>query len=100
MEIEFNKHSFNITPALRSYTAQKLDRISRHFDHIIRVIISFDKEKLDNVAEATIHVANNDLHARSISKIDMYSAIDMLIDKLNRQIIKHKEKIKNHRIEQ
>lgn len=100
MMIEFNKHSFEITPALKQYTTEKFGRLSRHFDHIIRIIVTLDKERNDHIAKATIHVAKKDLHASSTSIDDMYSAIDLLVDKLDRLLIQHKELLKDHHPEQ
>ncbi|KTD23178.1 ribosome hibernation-promoting factor, HPF/YfiA family [Legionella londiniensis] len=96
MHINFTGHRLEITPALRSFALEKFDRLSRHFDKITSINVIFDVEKLRQKAEATIHVAKGELHASSEST-DMYAAIDTLVDKLNRQLIKHKEKIQNHR---
>ena len=96
MQINFTGHSVDVTNALREFTTSKLDRLKRHFDKITTINVTFGIEKLRQIAEATIFVSKGELHARSESE-DMYSAVDALIDKLDRQLIKHKEKLKNHR---
>ena len=96
MHINFTGHRMDITPALRSFTQEKLDKLWRHFDKITAVNVIFDVEKLRQKAEATILVAKGELHA-SAESTDMYTAVDTLVDKLDRQLIKHKEKIRDHR---
>ncbi len=92
MQITFTGHQLEVTDALRQFTKEKLDKLQRHFDRIKSISVTFTIEKLTHVAEATIHVPGTDLHATAESTNDMYSAIDLLIDKLDRQIKKHKEK--------
>lgn len=98
MQINMTGHRMEVTPALRAFTQEKFDRLERHFDHITSINVIFDVEKLRQIVEATIYVAKGELHASSESE-DMYAAIDTLVDKLNRQLMKHKEKLlglRNH----
>lgn len=92
MHINITGHRIEVTPSLRSFTEEKFDRLERHFDHITSIHVVFDVEKLRQIAEATILVSKEKLHASSESE-DMYAAIDLLVDKLNRQLMKHKEKL-------
>lgn len=94
MQINFTGHRLEVTPALKSFTQEKFDKLERHFDKITAINVVFDVEKLRQIAEATILVAKGEVHASSESE-DMYSAIDSLVDKLDRQLIKHKEKIRD-----
>ena len=96
MQINFTGHHFDVTPALREYTISKFDKLQRHFDKINSINVIFDIEKLQQTAEATIHVAKAELYASSKSE-SMYNSIDALVEKLDRQLIKHKEKLTNHR---
>ncbi|ARG98197.1 ribosome hibernation-promoting factor, HPF/YfiA family [Legionella micdadei] len=96
MQINFTGHNIEITPALRSYAEDKLNKLEKHFDKITSIHVIFDVQKLNQIVEASIMVAKGELHARSESE-DMYASIDALIDKLDRQLIKHKEKLQNHR---
>lgn len=96
MQINFTGHGMEITTALKNFTREKFDKLERHFDKIASINVVFDVEKLNQIAEATIHVTKGELHARSESE-DMYAAIDTLVDKLDRQLIKHKEKLREHR---
>ena len=96
MQINFTGHRMDVTPALRMFTEEKFDRLERHFDKITAINVVFDVEKLRQIAEATVLVAKGELHASSESE-DMYAAIDSLVDKLDRQLKKHKEKIRDHR---
>lgn len=93
MQITVSGHHVDVTPALRDYVTTKLSKLQRHFDNITNSAVTLTVEKLIHKAEATVHVAGADLFALSESE-DMYAAIDALTDKLDRQLIKHKEKIK------
>lgn len=95
MNLQLTGHHMEITPALRDYVQNKLSRVSGHFDHVIDIKVTLSVEKLVQKVEATLHVPGNDLHA-ACSDENMYSAIDMLADKLDRQILKHKEKQGDH----
>ncbi len=92
MQIKLTGHHIEITQALRDYVHDKLERIERHFENVTSVHVILSVEKLRQKAEATIHVAGNDIFADSVNG-DMYAAIDALIDKIDRQIKKHKEKL-------
>ncbi len=95
MNLHLTGHHLEVTPALRDYVQSKLARVSNHFDHVIDVKVTLSVEKLVQKAEVTLHVPGNDLHAEC-SNADMYSAIDLLADKLDRQVLKHKEKLSDH----
>ncbi|WP_028388602.1 ribosome hibernation-promoting factor, HPF/YfiA family [Legionella fairfieldensis] len=96
MQINFTGHNVEVTPALKAYTEDKFNKLERHFDKITSIHVIFDVQKLSQMAEATIMIAKGELHAHATSE-DMYASIDALIDKLDRQLIKHKEKIRDHR---
>ncbi|HHO81643.1 MAG TPA: ribosome-associated translation inhibitor RaiA [Halothiobacillus sp.] len=96
MQISITGHHVDLTDALRNYVNEKLARLERHFDKVIDVHVILTVEKLNQKAEATIHLSGNDIHAEAVTE-DMYASIDSLVDKLDRQIVKHKEKITNHR---
>lgn len=91
MNLHLTGHQLPITPAIREYIEGKLQRITHHFDHVIDVNVILSVEKLQHKIEATVHVRGRDIFCES-SATDMYAAIDGLIDKLDRTIIKHKEK--------
>ena len=95
MNLQLTGHHLEVTPALRDYVTSKLVRIRNHFDHVIDVKVTLSVEKLAQKVEATLHVPGNDLHA-ACEDDNMYSAIDMLTDKLDRQVVKHKEKHADH----
>ncbi|KTD65900.1 ribosome hibernation-promoting factor, HPF/YfiA family [Legionella spiritensis] len=96
MEINFTGRNVEVTPALKALTQDKFDKLERHYDQITAIKVIFDIEKLQQIAEASILVAKGELYARAESQ-DMYAAIDDLVDKLDRQLIKHKEKTRGHR---
>lgn len=100
MNLTISGHHLEVTPALRTYVTSKLDRITRHFDQLvdIKVLLSVEKQKEKDKrqrAECTIHVKGGDMFAESADE-DLYAAVDSLMDKLDRQVGKHKEKIKDH----
>lgn len=97
MNLTISGHHLEITPALRSYVTGKLDRVTRRYDQVtdVRVLLSVDnlKEKdRRQRAECTIRVKGGELFAESAHE-DMYAAVDELIDKLDRQVVRHKDKI-------
>ena len=91
MNLHLTGHQLEITPAIRDYVSGKLARITHHFDHVIDVNVILTVEKLKHKVEAGVHVLGKDVFCES-SDHDMYAAIDSLADKLDRTIIKHKEK--------
>ena len=91
MNLSISGHHLVVTPALREYVTTKLERIRHHFDQVIDVSVILSVDKLVQKAEVTLHVAGKDLFAES-SDADLYAAIDTLTDKLDRQVIKYKQK--------
>lgn len=96
MQISIDGHHVEISAAMQEYIENKMSRIERHFEQVVNVHVVLGVEKQRHKAEATIHVTGNRIHAGSKHE-DMYAAIDLLLDKLDRQIKKHKEKLTNHR---
>jgi putative sigma-54 modulation protein len=99
MQLMLTGHHIEITPSLRAYVEKKLERVTRHFDNVIDVHCVLTVEKLQHRAEATVHVRGGNLHADAIDG-DMYAAIDLLADKLDRSVVKHKEKQRDHHAEE
>jgi putative sigma-54 modulation protein len=100
MNLTISGRHLEVTQALRSYVTTKLDRITRHFDQVvdIRVILTVEKQKEKERrqrAECNIHVKGSDLHAES-SHEDLYAAVDELVDKLDRQVGRHKTRMQDH----
>jgi putative sigma-54 modulation protein len=91
MNLNLTGNHLEITPAIRDYVVAKLDRLTRHFDHVIDVNVVLSVNKLRQKIEANLHIRGKDLHAESIEP-DMYAAIDALVDKLDRMVLKAKEK--------
>ena len=96
MQIQLTGHHVDITPALRQFVADKMERLGRHFDHVSNVHVVLSVEKLRQKAEATIHLSRGTVFADAEAE-DMYAAIDLLVDKLDRQVKKQKEKITDYR---
>jgi len=95
MQLSITGHHIDVTEALHDYVTKKFVRLERHYDHITNVHVVLSVEKLIQKAEATVHTSGAELFADATSE-DLYAAIDALIDKLDRQIVKHKEKTRNH----
>ena len=91
MQLNISGHHVDLTPALKEYVHEKFERLERHFDHISNCQVTLEVEKQRQMAEATMHVIGGEIHAKAENS-DMYAAIDALVDKLDRQILKHKEK--------
>lgn len=95
MKIDITGHHVDITQSLRVYVHNKFERLERHFDQVTDIHVVLTVAKLEHKAEATLGVSRGKLFADAI-KPDMYSAIDGLVDKLDRQVKKHKEKLSGH----
>jgi putative sigma-54 modulation protein len=96
MNLSVSGHHLEVTPALRSYVQSKLGRVTRHFDQVIDAHVILTANKLMQKAEVTLHVRGKDLHCES-EQADLYAAIDLLADKLDRQVLKYKDKILDKR---
>ncbi len=103
MNLKISGHHVELTPALREYVQNKLERIRRHFDNVIDITVTLaidantEKDKRQR-AEINLHMRGKDLHVESEAQ-DMYAAIDLLMDKLDRQVLRHKDKIQDHQHE-
>lgn len=95
MKINLTGHHVDITDSLREYVNTKFLRLERHFDQINNVYVVLTVEKINQIAEATVHLKGAEVHAKADNQ-DMYASIDALIDKLDRQILKHKGKTATH----
>jgi putative sigma-54 modulation protein len=100
MNLTISGHHLEVTPALRNYVTGKLDRITRHFDQVVdvKVILSIENQTEKDrrqKAECNIHVKGNDMFAESAHE-DLYAAVDELVDKLDRQVVRHKDKLQQH----
>jgi putative sigma-54 modulation protein len=100
MNLKISSRHVEVTPAMRSHLENKLTRVMHHFDQVtsVSVILSINNEKekeLHNHAEITVHIKGKDLFAEAHHS-DMYHAMDLVVDKLDRQILKHKEKVQDH----
>ena len=98
MNLSIQGHHIDVTPALRDYVKSKLDRIRRHFDQVIDVSAVLGVEKLEQKAEVTLHVKGKDLFAEAVDT-DLYAAIDIVADRLDRQVLKYKNKRQDHQHE-
>ncbi len=96
MQINITGHHVEITAPLKAYVEEKMQKLTRRFNNItnVHVVLTVEKQ-IHQKAEAHVHLARGDIHAHAEAE-DMYAAIDSLIDKLERQVIKHKEKLSDH----
>jgi len=96
MQLNVSGHHVEVTDSLRNYISSKLERLERHFDRITNMTVILSVEKQRQKAESTIHVSGGEIYADA-EHDDLYAAIDMLADKLDRQLIKKKEKNKDRK---
>ena len=96
MQINVSGHHIEVTDSLRQYVSTKLERLERHFDRITNMSVILSVEKQRQKAESTIHVSGGEIYADAEDS-DLYTAIDLLADKLDRQLIKKKEKTKSRK---
>ena len=95
MNLQISGHHLEVTPAIRDYVTGKLERVTRHFDNVIDVNVILSVDKLKQKAEVTVHLSGKEVFVESVDE-DLYAAIDILADKLDRQIQKHKQKVQDH----
>ncbi|MGH8704079.1 MAG: ribosome hibernation-promoting factor, HPF/YfiA family [Burkholderiales bacterium] len=91
MNLNVSGHHLEITAAIRGYVSEKLERVTRHFDHVIDAHVILSVDKLRRKAEVTLHVRGKEIHCECEDQ-DLYAAIDLLMDKLDRQVLKYKDK--------
>ncbi len=96
MQIDITGHHIDVTDSMRDYVNQKMERVERHFDIVSNAHVILTVEKQRQKAEASLMVKGSKVFAEAVDE-DMYAAIDKLIDKLDRQVKKHKEKMTDHR---
>jgi putative sigma-54 modulation protein len=97
MNLHVSGHQLEVTAALRRYVRSKLGRVTRHFDHVIDAHVILTARKTRQKAEVTLHVRGKDLHCES-EEGDLYAAIDLLADKLDRQVLRYKDKLYEKRL--
>ncbi len=90
MNLTISGHHLEVTPAIREYVMSKISRVTRHFDHVIDITVLLSVEKLQQKAEINLHLRGKDIHCEAVDA-NLYTAIDCLVDKLDRQVIKYKE---------
>jgi putative sigma-54 modulation protein len=95
MNIQITGHGVEVTPAIRSFTEDKFSKLKRHYNIIQSCHVTFEIEKLEQIAQATILVNKSEIYAKA-QAIDLYSAVDLLLEKLERQLQKNKDKHHNH----
>ena len=91
MNLNVSGHHLEVTPAIRGYVQEKLERVKRHFDHVIDAHVILSVDKLRQKAEVTLRLRGKDIHC-ACAEQDLYAAIDLLVDKLDRQVQKYKGK--------
>ncbi|HEY5774995.1 MAG TPA: ribosome-associated translation inhibitor RaiA [Xanthomonadales bacterium] len=95
MQIDITGHHVDVTPALRAYVTEKMQKIMRHSDQVISIRVILNVEKLQQLAEATVNVAGRTVFA-TVTATDMYASIDGLVDKLDRQVRRRKDRSTSH----
>lgn len=95
MQLSITGHMFDVTEALKNYVTERFARLSRHSDQVLEAHVVLSAQKLLQKAEATVQVVGSTLFAEDTQE-DLYAAIDALIDKLDRQLLRHKEKSNQH----
>ena len=92
MNLSVTGHHLVVTASMRAYVESKLERVLRHFDHVIDVHVILSVQKLRQHAEVTLHVRGKDIFVETDSH-NMYAALDALTDKLDRSVMKYKARL-------
>ena len=95
MNLSITGRHLEVTPAINEYVKTKMARVARHFDNVIDTQVMLSVERLKHTAEVTMRLPGKDLHCEA-SDENLYAAIDLLADKIDRQVIKYKDKVQNH----
>jgi putative sigma-54 modulation protein len=95
VNLQITGHHLEVTPAIRDYISNKLERVTRHFDHVIDTKVMLTVEPLKHRAEMTLHMRGKDIHCEAAEQ-NLYAAVDLLIDKVDRQVVEHKKKTQQH----
>ncbi|OWT59039.1 ribosome hibernation-promoting factor, HPF/YfiA family [Candidimonas nitroreducens] len=95
MNLSISGRHLEVTPAIREYVLNKMARVSRHFDHVIDTQVMLSVERLKHTAEVTMRLRGKDIHCAADDD-NLYAAIDLLADKIDRQVIKYKDKAQDH----
>lgn len=95
MNLSITGRHLEVTPAIREYVINKMARVSRHFDNVIDTQVILSIERLNHTAEVTMHLRGKDIHCEAVDE-NLYAAIDLLADKIDRQVIKYKSKLQDH----
>ncbi|HWK62637.1 MAG TPA: ribosome-associated translation inhibitor RaiA [Eoetvoesiella sp.] len=95
MNLSISGRHLEVTPAIHAYVKNKMARTARHFDNVIDTQVILSIERLKHTAEVTMHLRGKDIHCEATDE-NLYAAIDLLADKIDRQVIKYKSKVQNH----
>jgi putative sigma-54 modulation protein len=95
MQMKITGHHVDVTDAMKTFCEEKMDRVKRHFDQVITISLTLEVDNKVQKASANLHASGHDFHAEA-TDADMYVAIDAMTDKLDRQVLKYKEKLKAH----
>ncbi|RTZ43122.1 ribosome-associated translation inhibitor RaiA [Candidimonas sp. SYP-B2681] len=95
MNLSITGRHLDITPAIRQYVTEKLARVARHFDNVIDTQVILSIEPLKHTADITMRLRGKDIHCEAADE-NLYAAIDLLADKIDRQVLKYKSKIQDH----
>lgn len=95
MNLSISGRHLEVTPSIREYVLNKMARVSRHFDHVIDTQVMLSVERLKHTAEVTMRLRGKDIHCEADDD-NLYAAIDLLADKIDRQVIKYKDKVQDH----
>src|SRR5690625_6187547 len=95
INIRITGRSVEVPPEIRSYVESKIGNISRFFDSVVDAQVILSDKRVEHIAEATLRLPGKDIHSQATAE-SMLAAIDLLADKLERQVVKHKGKQQNH----
>ncbi len=96
MNIKINCKQMDLTPTLKDYTEEKIGRFSKYLNNITDATVTMSVEKYRHKTEVLLKVNGSHIQAEGITE-EMYSSIDEVVEKLARQVRKHKEKNVSHR---
>ncbi|MYN12977.1 ribosome-associated translation inhibitor RaiA [Pusillimonas sp. TS35] len=95
MNLSINGRHLEVTPAIREYVLNKMARVIRHFDNVIDTQVILSAEPLRHTADITMHLPGKDIHCQAVDE-NLYAAIDLVADKIDRQVIKYKSQLQNY----
>ncbi len=97
MQVKVSGRHMGVTEALKQYCEEKSLKLTRFYDRIQSIEVILDGKNGIHTAEMIVHTERTDPFVASEQNADPYAAMDLLVDKIERQLTRHKERVRNRK---